>query len=172
MTSQCVINITMTQIKISLMHASPSRFALMHIDLLCPGPLLMMGRPAQLIPVGVIYCCYTLLPSSAFPLRIPSASRKVSLQNVPLVSLYPFPKNSISVYSNINSNDGNGSKNDEDIIQRTKVWVNNMVIGLHLCPFAEAVVNADTVDYVVSHARTPTEALTDVMTEALKLITT
>ena len=61
--------------------------------------------------------------------------------------------------------------NDDLIISRTKSWVESMVIGLELCPFAERVVRAGSVLYIVSHAQDPEAVLTDVISEALRLLT-
>lgn len=61
---------------------------------------------------------------------------------------------------------------DAKVVVRVQAWIKNMVIGLRLCPFAEGVVLADTVRYVVSKGTTPTAVATDVMTEAVRLITT
>jgi len=68
--------------------------------------------------------------------------------------------------------DGDTGDDDQKVIARVQAWVRNMVIGLRLCPFAEGVVVADTVKYLVSKGQTPTGVVTDVMTEALKLVTT
>jgi len=42
---------------------------------------------------------------------------------------------------------------DEEVIARTRVWVEKAVIGLNLCPFARAVWVRDQVRIVVSRAR-------------------
>lgn len=60
----------------------------------------------------------------------------------------------------------------QQVISRVQAWIRNMVIGLRLCPFAEGVVVADTVKYVVSQGKTATEVCSDVMVEALQLVTT
>lgn len=47
---------------------------------------------------------------------------------------------------------------DDDVIAATRGWIERVVIGLNLCPFAKAVVVKQQVRYVVSAAET-TEAL-------------
>ncbi len=42
---------------------------------------------------------------------------------------------------------------DEEVIARTRRWLEKAVIGLNLCPFARAVYLRDRVRLVVSHAR-------------------
>ncbi len=42
---------------------------------------------------------------------------------------------------------------DEEVIARTRRWLEKAVIGLNLCPFARAVYLRDRVRWVVSHAR-------------------
>ncbi|NEX60605.1 DUF1415 domain-containing protein [Noviherbaspirillum galbum] len=51
------------------------------------------------------------------------------------------------------------SVSDEEIIARTRRWLEHAVIGLNLCPFAKAVHVRGQVRYVVSHARDPEELL-------------
>lgn len=67
---------------------------------------------------------------------------------------------------------GAAGVDDQQVISRAQAWIRNMVIGLRLCPFAEGVVVADTVKYVVSQGKTATEVCSDVMVEALQLVTT
>lgn len=74
--------------------------------------------------------------------------------------------------SNDNASTGNDAQDQQVITRRVRAWIQNIVIGLRLCPFAEGVVVADTVRYVVSKGSTPTDVVTDVMTEALRLVTT
>jgi len=38
----------------------------------------------------------------------------------------------------------------QDVIQQTKNWINEIVIGLNLCPFAAKPFNDDTIDYIVA----------------------
>jgi len=42
------------------------------------------------------------------------------------------------------------STSSEDIIRQTKDWVNEIVIGLNLCPFAARPFNDNTIDYAVA----------------------
>lgn len=42
------------------------------------------------------------------------------------------------------------STSSEDVIRQTKDWVNEIVIGLNLCPFAARPFNDNTIDYVVA----------------------
>jgi hypothetical protein len=42
---------------------------------------------------------------------------------------------------------------DEEVLARTRVWLEKAVIGLNLCPFAKAVYTRDRVRLVVSRAR-------------------
>jgi hypothetical protein len=51
-------------------------------------------------------------------------------------------------------------------IQATQSWVQNMVIGLNLCPFAKPTVDAQRLHYVVSEARSE-KALFKDFTDAL-----
>ena len=42
---------------------------------------------------------------------------------------------------------------DDEVLARTRAWLENAVIGLNLCPFAKAVYTRDRVRLVVSQAR-------------------
>ena len=42
------------------------------------------------------------------------------------------------------------STSTQNIIQQTKNWVNNIVIGLNLCPFAAKPFNDNRIDYIVA----------------------
>ena len=49
----------------------------------------------------------------------------------------------------------------EEIIARTKVWLERAVIGLNLCPFAKSVYVRQQVRYALTAARTPDELLAE-----------
>lgn len=53
----------------------------------------------------------------------------------------------------------------EEIITRTKLWLEHVVIGLNFCPFAKAVFIKEQIRYVVSMAQTPQELLGDLILE-------
>ena len=57
------------------------------------------------------------------------------------------------------------SESEHTIIQRTQQWVNNVVIGLNLCPFAKAVVNKQQVRYVVCPHTDPEQVLQTLQAE-------
>lgn len=57
----------------------------------------------------------------------------------------------------------------EQIISRTRSWLEKAVIGLNLCPFAKAVHVRDQIRYVVSMAGTPLELHADLINELNKL---
>jgi hypothetical protein len=63
----------------------------------------------------------------------------------------------------------NENVDDEAIVAATRRWVDRAVIGLNLCPFAQAVQVKDQVRYVVSQARTP-ESLLDALMDELQLL--
>ena len=50
---------------------------------------------------------------------------------------------------------------DADIIALTRSWVEHAVIGLNLCPFANAVFRKQQIGFRVSHAREPEALLQD-----------
>lgn len=56
---------------------------------------------------------------------------------------------------------------DEGIASLTRHWVEHAVIGLNLCPFANAVFRKNQIEYRVSHAREP-EALLQDLSSALQ----
>lgn len=58
----------------------------------------------------------------------------------------------------------NGTANEE-IITATRVWLERVVIGLSLCPFAKAVHVKNQIRYVVSRAATQEDLLRDLMQE-------
>jgi hypothetical protein len=51
------------------------------------------------------------------------------------------------------------------VIDGTRRWIDSMVVGLNLCPFARRVFKADLVRYVVSDARDETALLEDLAGE-------
>ena len=57
------------------------------------------------------------------------------------------------------------SSPDEKIIAATKLWLERVVIGLNLCPFAKAVHVKNQIRYVVSSATTHEDLLRDLMRE-------
>ena len=57
----------------------------------------------------------------------------------------------------------------EDPIAATRLWLERIVIGLNLCPFAKAVYVKEQVRYVLSDATTP-EALVEELAEELVLL--
>ena len=59
-------------------------------------------------------------------------------------------------------------KNDE-VILRTRRWLEKSVIGLNLCPFAEAPYRADRVRYCVSEQRSASGLLDELRAELLGL---
>lgn len=60
-------------------------------------------------------------------------------------------------------------KEDENTILRVNDWLDNAVIGLGLCPFANAPRQRDAIRFVVSHARDDEAVLRDLADECLKL---
>lgn len=50
---------------------------------------------------------------------------------------------------------------DDDIVALTRSWVEHAVIGLNLCPFANAVARKDQIAYRLSHAREPETLVKD-----------
>ena len=57
------------------------------------------------------------------------------------------------------------SVTNEAIIAATQTWLERAVIGLNLCPFAKAVHVKKQIRYVVSHATTHEELLSDLLNE-------
>ncbi|WP_182657352.1 DUF1415 domain-containing protein [Stenotrophomonas lacuserhaii] len=57
----------------------------------------------------------------------------------------------------------------EDPVAATRLWLQRIVIGLNLCPFAKAVYVKEQVRYVLSDATTP-EALVEQLAEELVLL--
>jgi hypothetical protein len=54
---------------------------------------------------------------------------------------------------------------DEQVIAETRAWLEQIVIGLGLCPFAKAVHVKGQIRYVVSAAQTPEALLADLLGE-------
>jgi hypothetical protein len=63
------------------------------------------------------------------------------------------------------SSAANQNVDDDAIIAATRRWVERVVIGLNLCPFAKAVFVKEQIRYVVSGARTPEALLEELMDE-------
>ena len=61
---------------------------------------------------------------------------------------------------------------DEQVLQKTKHWLENAVIGLNLCPFAKAVYVKNQVRLVVSHARHADDFLEELDRELDLLVAT
>ncbi len=59
--------------------------------------------------------------------------------------------------------------NDQTVIDATKTWLKDVVIGLNLCPFAREVYVTERIRYVVSAADTP-EALRAQLADELLLL--
>ena len=55
------------------------------------------------------------------------------------------------------------------IIEQTKRWIQNVVIGCNFCPFASRPFNENRIHYSVSYATAKAEALKQVMLEMYKL---
>lgn len=53
---------------------------------------------------------------------------------------------------------------------QTRQWIDQLVVGLNLCPFASSVLQADTVQMTVCSLKRPHDLLNDVL-EQLKLLT-
>ena len=62
--------------------------------------------------------------------------------------------------------------NDEAVIDRTRRWIANVVIGLNLCPFARRVFEAGAIRYVVSKAADDRALLADLTAELRTLVST
>jgi uncharacterized protein len=58
---------------------------------------------------------------------------------------------------------------DETVLTVTRAWLEQVVIGLGLCPFAKAVHAKAQIRYFVSQARTPEELLVDLLSELYAL---
>jgi hypothetical protein len=61
---------------------------------------------------------------------------------------------------------------DRAVIDRTRRWIANVVIGLNLCPFARRVFDAGSIRYVVSKAADAQALLADLTTELRTLAST
>jgi hypothetical protein len=61
--------------------------------------------------------------------------------------------------------------NDQAVVDETRKWLKNVVIGLNLCPFARAVYDAGRIRYVVSDA-VNAEALLAQLADELRLLRT
>jgi hypothetical protein len=61
---------------------------------------------------------------------------------------------------------------DDEVLARTRVWLEKAVIGLNLCPFAKAVYTRDRVRLVVSQARHADDLLEELDRELDFLVAT
>ena len=61
---------------------------------------------------------------------------------------------------------------DEQVLEKTRYWLEKAVIGLNLCPFAKAVYTKNQVRLVVSHARHADDLLEDLDRELGLLVAT
>ena len=61
---------------------------------------------------------------------------------------------------------------DDEVLARTRAWLEKAVIGLNLCPFAKAVYIKERVRLVVSHARHVDDLLEELDRELDLLVTT
>lgn len=59
--------------------------------------------------------------------------------------------------------------NNDEVILRTRCWLEKSVIGLNLCPFAEAAYRADLVRFYVSEQRSASGLLEELRSELLGL---
>lgn len=57
----------------------------------------------------------------------------------------------------------------EDIIHTTRLWLEETVIGMNLCPFAKAVYNKKQIRFVVSDATDPEALMSQFVEELLRL---
>src|SRR5207237_672971 len=62
-----------------------------------------------------------------------------------------------------------GMIDSERVIEQTKKWIANVVIGLNLCPFARRVFDAGAIRYVVTDVSEDHELLVDLERELLHL---
>lgn len=60
--------------------------------------------------------------------------------------------------------------NQEIVIQTTKQWINKVVIGLELCPFAKQVFDDNSIRYFVSKASSELDLLADIEAEITWLL--
>ena len=58
-----------------------------------------------------------------------------------------------------------GQTDTDEVIARTRLWLERAVIGLNLCPFAKPVHVQDRIRYVVSEARSEAALVSDLMAE-------
>lgn len=63
-----------------------------------------------------------------------------------------------------------GRPTDDGILAATRTWVQKAVIGLNLCPFANATVKKQRLHIQVSHATEPLALLDDLRTELRRLL--
>ncbi|MCB9638852.1 MAG: DUF1415 domain-containing protein [Myxococcales bacterium] len=58
----------------------------------------------------------------------------------------------------------------QEALETTQRWVETVVVGWRLCPFAAPVVRQETLRYVISEARTPEEVYQTMLQEMLLLV--
>jgi len=58
---------------------------------------------------------------------------------------------------------------DEEVIEQTKRWINDVVIGCNFCPFAAKVVKQQTVFYKVENNDDAAICLAALLDEAIRL---
>src|SRR6056297_3275051 len=83
-----------------------------------------------------------------------------------------LPASSSTSSSSFNPSSSPSGMDDAAVIARTQAWIHNMVIRIPLCPFAEKVVQDNTVRYVVVRARRKSDIIAHVLEEARALVET
>lgn len=58
---------------------------------------------------------------------------------------------------------------EQEVIEKTKAWLQQLVIGLNFCPFAKPVFDAGKIHYQVSTAKALEDCLKDLIDEAERL---
>ena len=59
--------------------------------------------------------------------------------------------------------------NDNQIVERTKSWINEFVIGLNLCPFAKVPFDKDKITYKICDSTDEEQILTNIASDMLDL---
>lgn len=65
-----------------------------------------------------------------------------------------------------------GEPTDDEVIALTRSWLEHAVVGLNLCPFANAVLRKNQVAFRVSHAHNPETLWSDLLAAIEALLTT
>ncbi len=68
--------------------------------------------------------------------------------------------------------DGHERLGDDQVIAQTRYWVEQAVIGLNLCPFANVVLRKEQVEFSVSHALTTDALWRDLLNSIESLLAT